>query len=228
MLLGIITNAFEYIKNGLPHVTLGQVLALLAGLTVFSKWVESFLGKKFVGTWIFAGIKRVALTPSNILKSQENINNKLQTIENEVKYNGGKYLLRDAVAQLKVTCEDTAALVRDLSLNQRVAEEIDNMMLFRMDATGYLLSANRAYLDYFGFKETDVRGLNWENTIHRNYLQEVQVKWARAVQTHSEFLDTHIIKDGEGVGKRCTVRAIPITTNEKLHGFYGTVTPLDK
>lgn len=228
MLLGIMSDVISYIKNGLPHITFGGFLFACGCLAATAKGIEDLFGKKYIGTWFWNGVKRVIMMPATILKMIEDMRRELATIKHEVTYNGGKYKLRDAVADLKVTCDTMAVMLRDVNLSLKVSDEIDNMMKFRTDASGYLLSPNRAYLDYFGFKETDVRGFNWENCIHRKYLQEVQVKWKRATQTKSDFIDTYIIIDSEGKEHRCLVRAIAMMSNDELHGYYGTIEPIEK
>lgn len=223
MILGFLTDAVTYIKNGLPKVTLGEIVFVLTAFTVLSKWIESFFGKKFIGTWIWEGIKKVVLTPKKILDGQAIIMKEITAVKAEVTYNGGSIKLRDAVAAVKATCDNTSTTVQDINMTLKASDEIDNMMKFRYDSVGYLISANRAFLDYFGFKETDVRGFNYESTIEKRDLQDVQVTLQRAITTKADFNCTYGIIDSEGVAHKSIVRGIPLLNKGELHGFYGTV-----
>jgi hypothetical protein len=216
-------DILQYIKNGLPHITFGEFIVFFTAISVILKLGEDLAGKKYFGNFLYQEFKKVITTPGKILR-------KLDEIQSEVTYNGGKYKLKDAVFDLtqKVNAAQTQAIYNGNKLNEieanfRLSDDIDDAMKFKLDETGACYYANRSLYSHFGFVENSIAGFNWENYIVVEDMERVHFKYERSIKTRSEFIDTHGIKHFDGVIKRYDVRTIPIIIGDVLKGFYGTI-----
>jgi PAS domain S-box-containing protein len=125
---------------------------------------------------------------------------------------------------MKVTMDKNTGILQGIDMHQKASEEMDTTMKYRTDALGYVVKANRAFLETFGYNESDVYGYNWENHIDKRDLQNIQIRWERARQTKSEFISIHGIIDMDDVIHRCSVRGVPLLTDSgELRGYYVTV-----
>ncbi len=225
-------SILEYIKNGLPKITLGEVVAFGALLVAFCKGVEDIFGKKYLGTWIWNGIKRFFLMPVTILNEISGLRTEVKFIREEVQYNGGKIKLRDAVEKIGRNVNEALMEAKingkkltELDIRSKISEECDPTLIFKLDDIGGCIYCNQSFYNFFGFNESDIKGFNWESVIAEKDLQEVRKRWDRAIATKSQFLSTHSIIDSEGKAKQCRVIGLPIVLEDSLKGFYGTVTP---
>lgn len=221
----------DYIRNGLPKITMGEILAFGAILVAFCKAVEDIFGKKYLGTWAWNKIKSFFLFPVTILKKLDFLEHKMVSIEKEFKTNGGS-TVKDDLKKISVNVD--AALVEaktngvkltELDLRLKISEECDPTLIFKLDATGKCIYCNQSFYSFFGFSERDILGFNWENKIDEKDLRVVQEKWKRAIETQTQFLNTHTVIDSDKVKTVCRVIGLPIVLDGTLKGFYGTVTP---
>lgn len=215
----------EYIRNGLPKITLGEIIAFGGIFIAACKAIEDLFGKKYLGSWAWGGVKKFFLLPITILHKLEVLSTEVQFVREEVQYNGGKIKLRDIVQKISIQSEINGFKLAELTTRYQIGEECDPTLIFKMDAVGGCSYCNQSFYKYFGFTEIDIKNFNWENLIKKEELTEVQKRWQRAYETKSQFYSRQTILNSEGKEYVCRVIAMPIVLDEKLKGFYGTITP---
>lgn len=222
---------FEYIRNGLPKITLGEIILWGGAVIGFFKAIETIFGKKYLGSWAWSGLKRVFMMPVTIMHKLEELRIEVKFIRDEVQYNGGTIKLRDAVekidknvGQALAQAKDNGSKITELDTRFDISEECDSTMIFKMNATGGCDYCNQSFYKYFGFAEQDIIDFNWENIIKPTELQEVRKKWERAYATKSQYFNVQTIKKKSGEEIICRVMGLPKIIDNTLKGFYGTVT----
>lgn len=236
-----IERILDYIRNGLPKVTTGEIIAFTGILVLFAKAIEDIFGKKAIGTWAWNGIKKIILTPSTIMKKLDNLEEKFVFVEREFKTNGGS-TLKDDVKKIDVNVNrallqalengKSVALqnkkITELEIRLKIAEEYDPNIIFKMNEHGGCYYANHSFYDYFGFDESDIKDFNWEDRVNQEELPEIRRRWDRAYETKSQFSSVQTIIKANGKEVVCKVTAVPILIGEEgvFKGFHGTMKPI--
>lgn len=222
----------QYVRNGLPQITMGEILTAGAIIVAGCKAVEDIFGKKYLGSWVWNGIKKIILTPVTINHKLDALSEELKFVREEVQYNGGKIKLRDAVEKIAVNVDKALMQAKvngfkmtELETRSKIAEECDPTLIFKMDENGGCIYCNQSFYKYFGFAESDIADFNWENVIKDSELPEVRKRWERAYATKSQFFSIQTISNSEGKEIVCRVIGLPIVLDDILKGYYGTITP---
>lgn len=224
---------FDYIRNGLPQITLGEIILWGGAVIGFFKAIETIFGKKYIGTWAWNGLKRFFLLPINIMHKLDSLQVELKFVRDEVQYNGGTVKLRDAVekidknvGQALAQAQDNGVEIAEVKIKLKIREDCDLALIYKLNAAGGCHYCNEAFYKYFGYAEPDVIAFNWENIIKASDLPEVRKRWERAYATRSQFLSKHTIINSDGEEILCKVIGMPLIVGDVLKGFYGTVTPI--
>lgn len=211
-----IVEMWAYVKNGLPHPTAGQLIALFAAMSTVSKGIEDFLGKKSFGNWIWKGVKAFFTWPSDMKKSHletkvmvQEMQNKLTQVSNEVTINGGTKLMRDIVLESKVRHESNAKTLSAILMRLQVREELDMDMLFTMDIEGNFSLPNRAFLSFFGYSEGDIKNREWQQRIPPDDMAKVTPRLHFSLRFKAKFESDHRMISNDGTCHECRITAIP-------------------
>ncbi len=210
--LGILTDVLSKVVAYVPKIIIFCTL-----LSAISAVIESLFKKKYLGLVIWKGIFSFFSAPGQLKKSNEEIKNQLEKIKNEVTFNGGKILLKDAVARIESN-------IRGISMDLRANDELDNLLKFKFDEFGKMKRPNRAFLEHFGFTESDLIGGNYENQISIDYRQNFRNELQRSIQNKSDFRWVGKIIDKEDAEHRCVIHCIPLIEDSgTLWGFNGVI-----
>lgn len=154
----------------------------------FVTFMDKAFGIKLVGNKVFKGIYNFFAAPIRLSKKMDAVNTKIEEIHNEVKYNGGKYKLVDAVVDLK---KDTEQLIIGQSLleaNQMAFFDSSTAPMFMNDQNNELCYVNSAWLKLTGVTTLDeVRGIGWLKVIPKEDREELLNIYKLNIQNPATF-----------------------------------------
>ena len=114
---------------------------------------------------LFAFVWRKLIKPANgFLKDHEKIKASIQTIKEEVVTNGGRSL-KDAVIQLKGTCDRIEDRQKVINQRSKASLHYQNEALFETDEDGKLIWINDKFYQVTGETLTNMEGYNWVTII---------------------------------------------------------------
>ena len=114
---------------------------------------------------LFAFVWRKLIKPANgFLKDHEKIKASIQTIKEEVVTNGGRSL-KDAVIQLKGTCDRIEDRQKVINQRSKASLHYQNEALFETDEHGKLIWINDKFYQVTGETLTNMEGYNWVTII---------------------------------------------------------------
>ena len=114
---------------------------------------------------LFAFVWRKLIKPANgFLKDHEKIKTSIQTIKEEVVTNGGRSL-KDAVIQLKGTCDRIEDRQKVINQRSKASLHYQNEALFETDVDGKLIWINDKFYQVTGETLTNMEGYNWVTII---------------------------------------------------------------
>ena len=135
----------------LSSVTFGDIVLVLTFIVTISGVIEKLFNKKFIGTWLLSGIKKFFLFPFKTLKELEKIKEtneqlieEVKNVKTEVQFNGGKYKLRDAVADIKQTTETILNNQAFTNEKQKAMMYIDSNPIFISNRDNDVIFVNAA------------------------------------------------------------------------------------
>jgi PAS domain S-box-containing protein len=146
----------------------------------------------------------------------------IENIQKEMMYNGGSSL-RDSVKRIEDKVE---VLAEGIEYNRQVREITDkcsDTMYFKIYPDGACYFINDAFLRNFGWQESDVLEFGFENLVHPDDRNEMQLKWQKAIDTKTSFKDVQRIRDVHGEYHNCTVTAHPVVIKGQLKKFKGII-----
>ena len=114
---------------------------------------------------LFAFVWRKLIKPANsFLRDHEKIKASIQTIKEEVVTNGGRSL-KDAVIQLKGTCDRIEDRQKVINQRSKASLHYQNEALFETDEDGKLIWINDKFYQVTGETLTNMEGYNWVTII---------------------------------------------------------------
>ena len=114
---------------------------------------------------LFAFVWRKLIKPANsFLRDHEKIKASIQTIKEEVVTNGGRSL-KDAVIQLKRTCDRIEDRQKVINQRSKASLHYQNEALFETDKDGKLIWINDKFYQVTGETLTNMEGYNWVTII---------------------------------------------------------------
>ena len=114
---------------------------------------------------LFAFVWRKLIKPANsFLRDHEKIKASIQTIKEEVVTNGGRSL-KDAVIQLKGTCDRIETRQKVINQRSKASLHYQNEALFETDKDGKLIWINDKFYQVTGETLTNMEGYNWVTII---------------------------------------------------------------
>lgn len=232
----------EYYEQVAMKLTIAQISGAIAwaiiALQVLLKFVKEFKEVKTFLTdaycklkswWLWAYKKAMWRKQFSELMVKQNIvleqmEKRLGSIESEVKYNGGKYKLTDAVKDIQIGQIEMKGQLKENAAIRRAHELCSDKMSFWMDAEGRCTFISEAFLRHFGCQESDVIAYNFENIVHDDDRHEMRLKWNKAIDTKTKYRDEQRIKKcGTGEFVKVLVKAEPVEVDSVLKSFYGTI-----
>lgn len=167
--MNTLTNIWE-------HTTWERIAAISGGLTALSAILEKVFKFEFLWNWIKKigkGIKIFFQTPMLILedikhiKLQQLINQQtLSAIENEVKYNGGKYTLKTVVKEIRELVDKLIENGELSNAKLKATLAVANDPIFIMDAKGNMTFINSALCRTVECSSPEhLLGRGWESMI---------------------------------------------------------------
>jgi PAS domain S-box-containing protein len=157
----------------------------------------------------------------------------VEKIKHEVEFNDGSSL-KDAVhRQIDATTQNHLLLellqsqIALVNIRIEILDASNPQMLFRLSADLECIFINEAFLKFFGWLESDIKGFGWDVAICENDKDISIKKWKRARELKARYHNEQSLCDREGTEYRCLVRGYPIIENHVLKGFFGIVDLLD-
>ena len=165
---------------------------------------------------LFAFVWRKLIKPANgFLKDHEKIKASIQTIKEEVVTNGGRSL-KDAVIQLKGTCDRIEDRQKVINKRSKASLHYQNEALFETDEDGKLIWINDKFYQVTGETLTNMEGYNWVTIIdepeREGFLKEFLscIEMCRKVDIETISVD----------GKKIRFVGYPYKITDKAHqGF---------
>ena len=144
---------------------------------------------------------------------------KLEAIENEVRFNGGKYKLVDAIKDILYN-QGLYASEREAALY------IDAQPIFKTDINGGVTFVNAAWLEMVGCEDADqVMGMSYLIAVpdgDKDFVEKTSERFAKSpAPYHGDFIYKHI-KTGELIKTNVRTQLIR-DNNGKFVGTLGTV-----
>lgn len=161
--------------------------------------------------------------------SMERIAKQVEEIGKQVEYNGGSSM-KDSLRRVEEQIQSVSVQLREVKgqveLNAQMndfRDMISDKITFKVAPDGSCYRISEAFLRFFGWKDQDVLGYNFENIVHDDDVGEMRMKWQRAIDTQSQFQDEQRIRDVHGKYHRCIVKASPMSKAGVLVKFYGNI-----
>lgn len=174
---------------------------------------------KGISKWWFNN----AIFRADVLKKLEVLQLQNNEIRDEVRMNGGKYKMRDAVQDLQEGQRVMMSEIKHLRGLRDISDKFDSKMNFKYDPEQGATFISESFLTAFGCKESDVLYYAFSEMIHAEDRAEMWEKWQRACEKKTPFSDEQRIRDAAGNYIKCYVKAIPIVIDGKIKEFKGVI-----
>ena len=165
---------------------------------------------------LFAFVWRKLIKPANgFLKDHEKIKASIQTIKEEVVTNGGRSL-KDAVIQLKGTCDRIEDRQKVINQRSKASLHYQNEALFETDEDGKLIWINDKFYQVTGETLTNMEGYNWVTIIDEPEREGFLKEFLSCIEMCRK-LDIETTSNG---GNTIRFVGYPYIVNDKAHhGF---------
>lgn len=168
----------------LPYNEILNYIIVLGG-AAGSVWAFFKFVKPIMKSWI----KDKVIIPA-IQDSMQGMNNKLDTVINQLTINGGTVTIKDDLQAIK-------AGLRNLREEQRAHISLSNEPTFINDASGSCIMVNDALCELFGATKDQMLGYGWINFLQDNEKQIKQDNWNRSLKTDAYIKDSYTVIRGE-------------------------------
>lgn len=214
-------------------LTIAQIWAaittVLLVLTMFGKFFKEVLGIEAFGKHVFRGFPIMMKWIYRGATFRKEILTKMDFVVGELKYNGGsstKDILKAVVLQSNENHSKISKLEQQLEetkIQTEINDICNNRMTFKMNDEGGCTFINEVFLREFGYGEKDILGYGFESVVHEDDVQEMRVKWQRAISQKGRFYDEQRIWDAQRNTHECIVRGFPRLEGDQLVEFLGII-----